>query len=68
MKEYRVEWVKCPTAYNEQHVTFVEAMSPGDATELVRRYIERKLGSSSWLAFSEPEEVTPPPAGRVLEG
>jgi hypothetical protein len=66
MNEYRVQWTKCPTAYNTTHVLFVEAGTPADAEAVARNHIERKLGVGGWIKF-EVAPVEPVPAGRVLE-
>jgi len=65
MNEYRVQWTRCPTAYNETHVLFVSAGSADDAEAIAKDHVERKLGVGGWLKF----EVTPVkavPPGCVL--
>ena len=66
MREFRVEWTKCPTAYNATNVLFIEANSKEDAEAVARDHIERKLGIGDWLKIvvTEPVQV---PAGRVVK-
>lgn len=67
MQEFRVEWCKYPTNYNERRVLFVTAASKADAEAVARDHIERRYGVSRKdfeAHASEPESV---PAGTVRE-
>jgi hypothetical protein len=65
MREWKVTWAKCPAAYNDTHVLFVEAVDEKDAEDIVRDHIERKLGIGDWLKIVvAPPRAVPP--GRIL--
>ncbi|MCR9292027.1 MAG: hypothetical protein NXI32_04860 [bacterium] len=67
LKEYRVLWAECPTAYNRQRVLFVEAENEADARAIAKNHIERTTGIG-WLKIESVTEAQPVPKGRVIGG
>ena len=64
MKEFRVQWTRCPTNFNSPSFLFIEAGSREDAKTIATNHIERS-GVAWFVIYSVSEITTPIPEGRV---
>ena len=58
MPEYRIEFVKIPTNYNETRLMFIEAESPEEANSKARNAVERSTCTPARdFVWGKPEAI-----------
>lgn len=58
MPEYRIEYTKIPTNYNDTQLMFIDATNPQDAMDLARKRVERMARTPARdFVWGKPEAI-----------